>query len=367
MKKIFLLILVFVCAACDTGIKHIGPTEVGVIFRKLPPAFGGGVSDKIVDAGQTLVVWPWDSLYRFDTSVQYISWGEKGNVRSSFSNSADSADYVNTRALDGNEVALAVTIQYHIDTNPEKLTYMVSNVATSNSQVYKIVEAVGRADIRTHMNALRTSAFFNRDARYSAIEKVKKAMNDRLNKEGIIVDSVILDEHRFERLLPDGKIDRSYQEKIDETQKLGQDTERELLRIETVKAKKEQEYNDTQATVNREIAEAEGYLAQAKLKAEAYFQTQENLSKAILAKGDAEVEGMSQKIKALAGAGGKALLKLEIAKSLGETNSKFVLMSESGKSGTVDVRKTDTNSLINQIGLIEGLRERSESKAELKN
>ena len=53
-------------------------TEYGVRFRKLPPQFGGGVADKVVAPGEVAFVFPWDSIYRFDTSLRRLSWGAHG-------------------------------------------------------------------------------------------------------------------------------------------------------------------------------------------------------------------------------------------------------------------------------------------------
>ena len=300
--------------------------------------------------GETIIVWPWERVYRFDTSVQYVSWGARGS-----GTFEEHDDYVYTRAVDGNEVALAVTIQYHIDPEKGSLRNLVQHVGTSNERVRKLVEAVARADIRTYMNELQTKDFFNRDRRYQGIERVKSSMVERLEPMGIVIDSVILNEHRFERLLPSAAIDRSYQEKIDETQKLGQDTERELLRIETEKARKRRELNDMQARVNREVAEAEGYIEQARFRGNGYFEAKQNEAKAFRARGEKEIEALVEPIGALRGKGGRALLKLELAKALIENDAGFVLMNESESGSGLGLRKVDTNELLRQIGVVEGL------------
>jgi hypothetical protein len=185
-------------------------------------------------------------------------------------------------------------------------------------------------------------------------------MNSQLNREGIVVEKVLLEEHRFERVLKDGSVDRSYQDKIDETQKLGQDTERELLRIDTIKAQKAQEFNEVQAKVNRQIAEADGYAKQSRFKGDSYLQERSNISKGILATGKAEVDGLKQKIAALAGDGGRAILKLEVARNLAKEKPSFVTLGSNG-GGAIDVRRMDTNDLLRQIGVSEGLKEDKKS------
>lgn len=349
MREFVVLLVAIVLTGCDSFVQEMKPTEYGVKFRVLPVQLAGGLSGEVVPPGQYVFVWPWDRIYRFDVSLQYLSWGrEKGK------NESQSDEFVYTRALDGNEVALGVTVQYRISSDPKDLLRLVRYVSSDVDGVRKIVQSIARADIRTYMNELKTSEFFNRNARYHAIERARDAMNSRLTPDGIIVEKVILDEHRFERLLGNGTVDRSYQERIDETQKLGQDTERELLRIETVRAQKSQELNETQAKVNRVVAEAQGYLNQAKFRGDSYLQSKKNEADGILATGRAEVEGLAEQIRALSGPGGKAILRLEIARQLMRQKARYVLMSE--QPGGLDVRRFDANNLIDQIGLLEGLK-----------
>ena len=375
IKKLALtLFLLTTLAACDTGIREMGVTEYGVVFRKMPPIIGGGVSDKVIPAAQKVILWPWDTIYRFDTAEKYVSWG------GSLENKAQGGDplsavaqvnvvvpttgkgYVYTRAVDGNEVALAVTVVYRITPDPEKLIKLVKEVATSDAEVRSLVIAVGRADIRTAMNRLRTAEFAEADSRYGAVRTVQKMMNERLNRYGIEVTKVTLDDFQFERLLRDGvSVDSSYQEKLTLIQQRTEETAREMARIQTVKALKGKEYNDM--LLNKKQAEqaAEGYRNQAKFRADAYFNTKKNEADGILAKGTAEAEGLVQQIEALSGSGGQALLKIELARQLVKADPKFVILDQSnGKGGqggaSIDVRRTDTNEILSQIGVLEGLR-----------
>lgn len=351
MKQLATILLVLFLSACDAFLPQLGPTEYGVVFRRLPPALFGGVADGIVKPGERVVLWPWDSLYRFDTAVQYLTWG----AGSSHSDShALPLDLVYTRSLDGNEVALSVTIQYRVVADPVKLKKLLLEFAQDNDEVNALVVTFGRADVRTYMNELKTSQFFDPDARYRAVEKTKASLNDQLNPYGIEVISVILNEYRFERLLPDGSVDRSYQQKINETQKLREETEGERRKINTVRARKEEEFNQTQAQVNRVIAEGHGYLNQAKLRADGYLESKQNEAQGILAQGKAEVEGLTQQVQALSGPGGLNILKLELAKQLLKNDPRFVVL---GDGGGLDVKRTDTNDLLAQARVFEALRD----------
>ena len=338
-------------SGCDMGFITLAAGEYGAVFSALPPWAGGGVSNKVIVPGEMSLILPWQSVYRLDTTVQTIEWGGAGH-----GDRPDVEDYVETRALDGNEVGLSVTVQYHV--SPDKVPYVVQRVGTSNEKIRHVVEAVARADIRTHMNILKTRDFFDRDKRQAAVEQVKKALTARLASEGIVVDDAIYKDHKFERRLPDGTVDRSYQEQLDRTQALKQETEQEAKKLAAVVEKKGQELNDTQAQVNRVVEEARGYKEQRRLAGDGYLQTRRNEADQILAVGMAEVEGMKKKIEALSGPGGEALLRLAIVKALMERDPRFVLVnSASDGKGGLDLSKIDTNELIRQAGIFAAAQE----------
>ena len=358
-KKSFLLASILLLSGCQ----KMESTEYGVLFRRLPPYFFGGIAPHVITPGEITFILPWDSVYRFDTSIKDISWG-RAKQRADSEKPAGRADYVHTRALDGNEVALAVTIRYRISPEPANLRKLVEEVATDDQGVENLVSAVGLAYIRTHMNRLSTDKFLDEAERYSAVDSVRSSMEATLAPLGIDILRVNLDDFQFERLSRDGAIDTIYQDKLTEIQKLHQDTERERSRIETVRAKKLQELNNAVAIVNRQVAEAQGYKNQAKLRGEGYYQAKSNEAIGILATGQAEVSGIVEQVNALAGPGGEAILKMEIARQIGQSNPQFVLMGESANPGNVNVKRTDTNELLNQIGVLEGMQKQTKPTAD---
>lgn len=341
-----LVCLCLLLSACQT----IPRGEHAVVFSKLP--WIGGLKNKILVPGEKELKLPWIDFYLIDTSVQTISWGAAGK-----GSDKEVEDYVETRALDGNEVGLAMAVQYRVD--PDRLVYLVQNVSSSNAGIRRLVTAVARADIRTQMNTLKTRDFFNQGAREKAVNRVKASLKARLDSEGIIIERVIYNDHRFERRLPEGNVDRSYQEQIDRTQATVQETQQERNRIAVVVAQKKQEFNDTQAKVNRQIEEVEGYKRQAALRGDSYLKAKQNEATKIAAVGNAEVEGLKKKIEALSGPGGEGLLRLELVKALVERNPKFVLLNSAKGSGQagLDFSKVDMNDLIREAGLFVGAQE----------
>lgn len=352
-SSLLFFLLLPLLAGCDTlsekvgGFQTIGGGEHAVIFSALPRMLGGGVeASRILRPGEKEFVWPWERLYRIDTTVQSIGWGgmNQGDNRKS-------EDFVETRTLDGNEVLLAITIQYHV--NPEKLGWIVQHVGVTNESLRQLISAVARADVRTHTNTLKTQGFFQPNERDNAVNQVKQAMNKRLNPEGIIVDDVIYVDHRFERRLADGSSDHAYQEQIDSTQAMVQEIQKEEKNIHTVEEQKHREFNEAQAIVNRKIEEAEGYQRQAQLRGDGYLARKRNEAEQITAVGNAEVEGLKKQVDALSGPGGRALLRIEIARQLLISRPNFVLLNSAGEKGAgIELNRLDTNELLRQTGIL---------------
>lgn len=331
--------------------REMGATEYGVLFVNMPPQLGGGIKREVILPGQRAIVWPWESVYRLDTRETDVVFGSA----ESSSRVADDS-FVYTRALDGNEVALDVTLTYRLAPDPARLVSMVESVAVSNDEAHELISSAARADIRTFMNELKTADFIDDRTRYEKVDKVRDNLNSRLSPLGLEVLRVKLSRFRFENLQHDGSVDDSYQRNLDEIKKIEEDTERELARVDTVRATKEQEYNVAQGEYRRLLEEAKGYERQAQLRGDAYLQAKENKAEAILAKGKAEVDGLIEKVNALSGPGGPEIVKLDIARALMERDPKFVVMGETKGGQGIDVQRLDTNTLLEQLGVSEPIR-----------
>jgi len=334
-----------------TGCQRMEAGEYGVVFSALPTWLGGGVKERVIEPGEVQIMMPWHTVYRVKSTDRSLTWGSKNGRGQSVEN------YVETRSLDGNEVGLALTIQYAIE--KEKAAQVVQKVGTEPEAVDRLVSAVALADIRTHMNILRTRDFFSPEKRQAGFEQVKLALRRRLEPEGINIRDVIYNDHRFERRIEhDGvvTIDRSYQDQIERTQTINQETEQEEKKVATVVEQKKKEANDAQARVNRVLEQVEGYKRQAELKGDAYLASKKNEAEQVRSLGMAEVEGLRKQVESLKGPGGRAILRLEIVKSLLKSDPRFVVMNAG--QGALQVEKTDTNELLRQLGVNTALEEK---------
>lgn len=353
-----LLVVSFVLSGCDTGLQHMGTTEYGVRFRRLPTALGGGVGDagSVASPLQTVVVFPWESIYRFDTAPQYLSWG-RGMGDGGGAHQLVQNEDVYTRVRDGNEAALKLTVRYRIKPDPESLVRLVQSVAKNEDEVRQVVIAVVRSEIRSQMNKLKTSEFRDDKKRNETVDDTLRAARSQLSPLGIEIEAVNLKQYRFVRQLENGQEDTRYQDRLREIQEKEQDIEGERSRIETMRAKKQKEFSEAQSLFNARIAEAKGFKEQSVVQGDSYYTARSNEAKAIMAEGEAEITGLTKQIAALSGKGGQAMLRLEVAKQLAKGSPRFVSLTPGhGTTGTgVDLSKTDMNQLITQLGISEGL------------
>lgn len=345
MRILSFLLFAFV-AGCGLPVQQLENSERGIIVNNLPRFLGGGVRSSVVKGGELAIIMPWQSLVRIDTREQQVNLGDELGGKWN--------EYVFTRALDGNEVALRLLIVYHVSSEPEALTKLVQNFASSNEDIKQLVISVTRAEVRSKLNELQTADFL-KGSRFEAVRKAQDAVAKRVEPYGVKIVDLILQRNEFARLQPNGTVETVYQERLNEIQRIREETERERLRIETIKAAGQEKYNQAQAEVNRQVEEAKGEREQAKARGEGFLRSKENEAKAILSRGKAEVEGLTEKVAALSGDGGASIVKLEIAKALKESGSRFVVLGSGAQN--MSVEKMDTNQILNTLGLIEGVKE----------
>ncbi|MFN8389246.1 MAG: SPFH domain-containing protein [Bdellovibrionota bacterium] len=345
-------ILIFVTCVAFAGCKldpfeTLGPSEHGVVFSALPTFLGGGVEKKVYSPKQKVMLWPWQRLYRMDTGLQTVTWGGQGEGDDTLHE-----DFVQTRAIDGNEVALTMTVTYRI--RPEQLGYVIQKVGIDNDTVKRLVTFVARSDIRLHMNYLKTEDFRSVEERQKRVEQVKSFMNERLQPEGIDVIDVIFVNGLFYRQKSDGTMDTSYQDQMNEEEQTNQKTIQERNRIKTVEEEMKQKFAEAEGSFFRVKEQADGQLRQAENRGNAKYEALLKDAERVHAVGMNEIEGMRKEIEALSGPGGRAILRKEVAKALAESNARFVVMNGTG-SGAVDVNRMDANELIRQAGIFSAL------------
>lgn len=322
-----------------------GPTEVGVRTVKFGIFKKRGVDQTYYAPGKTYFFLPiindWNT---FDVKLQTVEMTfdpKRGDLRA--------RDDLLFKTTDGNDISLDVIIQYRID--PTRAPFILQNVASDDLLLRQnIVRAVARSRPRDIFGELKTEGFYIASQRQEKAEKAKEALNEILEPYGVIVETVSTKDYRFPP---------AYQQAIEDRKVAEQLAEKNKSQAKAAEEEYRRKVADAQGQVNTRIAAADGEYAKSKLQADAYFQQQESIAKAIEAEGIADAKGIKAMNEALGGTGGEILVKLRIAEALQGKKIYLLPVSEGG----INLKTTDINDLLRVYGL-QGMAQRSPARIE---
>jgi len=310
-----------------------GPTEVGVRTIKFGLFRKAGVDPKIYAPGSTYWLIPvindWNT---FDTKIQVLEM-----VLEAGRGDREGRDDLLFKTIDGNDISLDVIISYRII--PEKAPDILQFVAQSDEEIREyLVRTVTRSTPRDIFGELTTEEFYVSDKRAAKATRAKEMLNEILTPHGIVVENVLTKDYRFKP---------AYQKAIEERKVADQLAEKAKSETRAAEEEWRRRLEEAIGTVNEMVARADGAYLQAKIEADAYYEQQAKVAKAVQAEAEAEAQGMREMIRALEGEGGEALVKLKIAEAL--QDKRILLLPISG--GSLDVKTTDINRLLEIYGL----------------
>lgn len=326
MKALQLIVVVAVVSSVSGCACHsTGANEVGVLTRKVAPFGKRGVQPEVYGSGATYffapIITDW---HTFETKLQ--------NLKMQKIAGADGViDDVEFKTVDGNDISVDVTVTWRID--PEKAPHVLQRVGESTEDVQeRLVRPAARAYVRDALNRLKSEDFYVADKRFAAAEESRKLLLSALGPEGVIVEQVILGEHRFAP---------AYEEVIREKKLAEQNGEK--LKSEAQAAAEESKRNleSARGVVSKDIATAKGELEQAKLAADAQLVKSKNEATASLTEAKTRAQSIEKENAALGGAGGRTMVKLKIAEAL---QGKRIVMIPTGKGA--NLQTLDVNELI---------------------
>ncbi len=311
-----------------------GTTEVGIRVNKLGIFGKTGVVEKIYNPGATyffpLIINEW---YTFDTKLQNMEM-----TYTMDSGSRASRDDLLFKTIDGNDISLDVIIAYRID--PQKAPYILMNVAPNNRELEeKVVRPITRNITRDLFGELKTEDFYNAEKRTEKAQEAKNLLNTILNEYGVVVESVLPKDYRF---------NDAYQQAIEDKKVADQIAERYKSEANAVVEEYKQQIEQAKGEVNKMIAEVDGEFTQAKIAADAYYDQEAKIAQAIEAEGKAEASGIEKMVEALNSSGGQTMVQLEIAKALA---GKPIYILPFGDQGGLDLKTTDINELLRTYGV----------------
>ena len=332
-----LVALLFTLALSMTGCKarQLGPTELGIKVVKLPAFCGGGVKDEIIPPGSFKVYAFWTSIYPIDTQIQSYTWSGVGQ-----GDDQKKDERINTRAADGNEVHLQITVQYHRD--PTMIKTVLTDLGQSDQASEDAIQCWSRSHIRTYLGMLETDEYYNNIRRYEQCDITKAALNRDLNKFGIVVDRVIFDQHSFAT---------EYQNLIDEARQTEQQAQGKANEVKTKEADWLKQLQTANGTYNQRVADANGRKRQKIATTDAYYTSKKNEAEAIRVAGANEVAGIQKQIQALQQAGGENVVRLEYGLALLRSPAHFFVLPGGSGSENLNFNTTNYNQLLRDMGL----------------
>ncbi len=320
MKTLILSLMLVTVSGCSCH--STGANEVGVLTRKVAPFGKLGVQDETYASGGTYFFAPFTTDWNtFESKLQNLRLVK------------DSNDDVEFKTVDGNDISVDIIVAWRID--PAKASYLLMKVGESTEDLEaRLVRPGVRAYVRDALNKLKSEEFYEADRRFKAAEEGRVLLSEALNPEGVIVEQVILGEHRFnpeyEAVIRDKKLAEQNAEK---------------LKSEALAAAEASKRNleAAKGQVAQRIAGVAGLLAQAKLTADSSLVQSQNEAEAILIEARANAQAIEKRNEALAGAGGRTMVKLKIAQAL--AGKRIVMLPSKG----ANIQTLDINQLVGKI------------------
>jgi regulator of protease activity HflC (stomatin/prohibitin superfamily) len=324
MKTLILWTLALSLGGCTCH--STAANEVGVLTKKVAPFMGKkGVQDEVFPSGGTY-------FFAFGTT----DWATFETKLQNLRMTKDSHDDVEFKTVDGNDISVDVTVAWRID--PAKAPHLLMKVGDNTEDIEaRLVRPGVRAYVRDALNKLKSEEFYEADRRFKAAEEGRVLLADALSPEGVIVEQVILGEHRF---------NPEYEAVIREKKLAEQNAEK--LKSEALAAAEASKRNleAAKGQVAQQIAQVTGNLEQAKLAADSSLIQSQNEAEAILIEARANAQAIEKRNSALSGAGGKTMVKLKIAEAL---QGKRIVLVPSGKGA--NIQTLDVNQLVSKYAV----------------
>jgi regulator of protease activity HflC (stomatin/prohibitin superfamily) len=335
MRQVSIAVVFIAMIAWMSGcIPHTtGETEVGVRTKKFAFLGEKGVEEKVYAPGSTYFFLPFiNDWHTFDTKLQNLEMTIRHGQ-----GDRKKADDLLFKTIDGNDISLDVIIAYRID--PEKAPFILQYVATDNRTLReKVVRTITRSKPRDIFGELKTEEFYVAEGRERQAKKVKAKLQEIFEPMGVIVEKVLTKDYRF---------NPKYQKAIEDKKIADQSVEKNKSAQHAAFEEYKRKLEEAKGEVNKMVANADGEYQKANIEADVYYEQQKLLAEAIKAEGIAEAKGIREMNDALAGAGGEAMVKLQIAEAL--QGKRIVLLPVS--EGGMNLKTTDINQLINTMGL----------------
>ena len=301
-------------------VQRVSGTEVGIKVNNV-----SGKITVIAESGTNIYNGLLNSFHLLDMTVQRLEMvaDPKRGERSE-------RDDLRVKTVDGSDVYLDLTINYQI--RRDKVEQIVETSGLGDAYKYKWVRDYSRSVCRAVFGEMTTEEFYDASVRNQKAQLAMDELNSLLKDDfGIEISSVIAEKFSFhkeyeERIRSKKLADQEVEEQISKANAARQN---QIFReVEATKKKEvvlagytgEMEKLIVEATANAEkdIRNAEAYVIDTKLGADATYYQREKNAQAILVTAQAEGKALTALAGAYQGIGGVNLVKRAYAAKIGD-------------------------------------------------
>ncbi|MDP4693623.1 MAG: SPFH domain-containing protein, partial [Opitutales bacterium] len=261
--------------------------------------------------------------------------------------------------VDGSDVFLDLTINYQLDR--AMVEAVVTTSGLEDAYKYKWVRDYSRSVCRSVFGEMTTEEFYDASIRNDKAEKARLELNKLLQDYGLVVSSVIAEKFSFhpeyeERIRAKKLADQEVEEQVSKAKaslqnqifRVVEATKKKEVFLATFDGEMQKLIVEATANAERDIKQAEAYVIDTKLGADADFYSRDKNSQAILVQAQAEGEGLTVMAQAYEGVGGVNLIKRAYAEKIGDmkiTGQPFTIESKTERltyqdEGAVTKKKT---------------------------
>ena len=299
-------------------------TEIGVRTVNVSLIGGRGVmNDPYPRGGTHFFPTMFSDFDKFEVGLQNLEMLRSNN------------DAIRFKTNDGNDVWVDVSISWGIEEN--RAAYLLQFVGATTFEIeQKLVRPVARTVVRDVLNRLTSEEYYQPERRYECADIARRRLQQVLSPEGVILDQVLLGEHRFnetyEQLIRDKKVAEQ------EAERLTSETEAEL-------EGKRRDLEQLNGEIDKAKALAGGESQKRQRDSDAIRYEREQQAASILLEAQAKAAGLRERAAAMAGTGGRNMVKLKVAESL--KGKDILFLPASG----ADLRTTDMNAILTTYGV----------------
>ena len=300
-------------------VQRVSGTEVGIKVNNVT-----GDITVIAESGTNIYNGLLNSFHLLDMTVQRLEMVADPN-RGERSNRDD----LRIKTVDGSDVFLDLTINYQLRRDMVEEAVITSGLG--DAYKYKWVRDYSRSVCRAVFGEMTTEEFYDASVRNDKAQEAKEELNQLLESYGLEVSSVIAEKFSFhaeyeERIRSKKLADQEVEEQISKANAARQNqifreveaTKKKEVILATYSGEMEKMIVEATANAERDVRDAEAYVIDTQLGADATFYQRDKNSQGILVKAKAEGEALTALANAFQGIGGMNLVRRAYAGKVGD-------------------------------------------------